>query len=105
MRLQALSIVLSASSQLTFDCFRGCRNPIRPDEITLLAAYGASTLTRTASRMSFAEYKRAMQTGEMLGYVGRAFEEVFGTDSVSDQGISASEGMVDKLVGAIKGSL
>lgn len=55
--------------------------------------------------MSFAEYKRAMQTGEMLGYVGRAFEEVFGTDSVSDQGISASEGMVDKLVGAIKGSL
>ncbi|POY72196.1 hypothetical protein BMF94_4772 [Rhodotorula taiwanensis] len=81
------------------------QNPIRPDEITLLAAYGASTLTRTASRMTFAEHKRAMQTGEMLGYVGRAFEEVFGTDSVSDQGISASEGMVDKLVGAIKGGL
>ncbi|GAA5980355.1 hypothetical protein JCM11641_001776 [Rhodosporidiobolus odoratus] len=78
-------------------------DPIQPQEITLLAAYAASALTRTASRMCFADYKRAMQTGEMLGYVGKAFEEVFGSDSVTDQGVE--EGLVSKLAGMVKGSL
>lgn len=54
--------------------------------------------------MTFADHKRAMQTGEMVGYVGRAFEETFGSDSVTDTGL-ADTGVVDKLVGAIKGSL
>ncbi|GAA5990789.1 hypothetical protein JCM10908_000015 [Rhodotorula pacifica] len=85
-------------------------DPIRPQEITLLAAYAASSLTRTASRLTFAKYKRAMQTGEMLGYVGEAFEQVFGSESVSDQGLSGAaagdeQGVIQKLAGAIRGSL
>ncbi|KAG0654578.1 hypothetical protein C6P46_001599 [Rhodotorula mucilaginosa] len=82
-------------------------DPIRPQEITLLAAYAASTLTRTASRLCFAKYKRAMQTGEMLGYVGEAFERAFGTESVTDEATSggSGEGVIEKLAGAIRGSL
>ncbi|GAA5838126.1 hypothetical protein JCM9279_004133 [Rhodotorula babjevae] len=79
-------------------------DPIQPHEITLLAAYAASSLTRTASRLTFAKHKRAMQTGEMLGFVGEAFEEVFGADAVADEGAGAT-GALDKLVTAIKGSL
>lgn len=79
-------------------------DPIKPHEITLLAAYAASSLTRTASRLTFAKHKRAMQTGEMVGFVGEAFEEVFGSDAVADQGLGEA-GVVDKLVTAIKGSL
>ncbi|BGP39526.1 hypothetical protein JCM10450v2_003492 [Rhodotorula kratochvilovae] len=79
-------------------------DPIQPHEITLLAAYAASSVTRTASRLTFAKHKRAMQTGEMLGFVGAAFEEVFGTDEVVDQGLPGG-GVVGKLVEAIKGSL
>ncbi|GAA6014068.1 hypothetical protein JCM10207_000226 [Rhodosporidiobolus poonsookiae] len=78
-------------------------NPIQPHEITLLSAYAASTLTRTASRLTFAEHRRAMQTGEMLGFVGRAFEEVFGSEEVRDQ--AGAEGVLEKLAGALKGSL
>ncbi|BGP07560.1 hypothetical protein JCM10049v2_003398 [Rhodotorula toruloides] len=63
------------------------QDPIKPHEITLLAAYAASTVTRTASRLTFAKHKRSMQTGEMLGFVGQAFEEVFGTEEVQDQGL------------------
>lgn len=46
-----------------------------------------------------------MQTGEMLGFVGQAFEEVFGSEEVVDQGLVGAEGLVGKVVGAIKGSL
>lgn len=45
-----------------------------------------------------------MQTGEMLGFVGQAFEEVFGTEEVQDQGL-LGEGFVGKVIGAVKGSL
>jgi ATP-dependent NAD(P)H-hydrate dehydratase len=64
-------------------------------------------LTRTASRLCFAKYKRAMQTGEMLGYVGEAFERAFGTESVTDEATSggSGEGVIEKLAGAIRGSL
>lgn len=51
---------------------------IPPSRITLLAAYAGSTVTRTASRITFGRMKRAMQTGDMLNDVGSAFEEVFG---------------------------
>lgn len=63
-------------------------------------------MTRTASRLCFAKYKRAMQTGEMLGYVGEAFERAFGTESVTDEATAgAGEGVIEKLAGAIRGSL
>ncbi|GAA5987025.1 hypothetical protein JCM5350_002819 [Sporobolomyces pararoseus] len=76
-------------------------SPISPEDITLYAAYGASTLTRTASRLCFADYKRAMQTGEMLGYVGKSFEEVFGSDSVTDQ--AESIGVLSQVGGIVEG--
>ncbi|GAA6042596.1 hypothetical protein JCM8097_003149 [Rhodosporidiobolus ruineniae] len=81
-------------------------DPIRPAEITLLSAYAASTLTRTASKLTFAEHRRAMQTGEMLGFVGRAFEEVFGREEVEDEGLRG-EGLLGKVteaLGALKPS-
>lgn len=62
-------------------------------------------MTRTASRLCFAKYKRAMQTGEMLGYVGEAFERAFGTESVTDEATPGAEGVIEKLAGAIRGSL
>ncbi|GAA5905735.1 hypothetical protein JCM6882_000446 [Rhodosporidiobolus microsporus] len=79
-------------------------DPISPSEITLLASYAASSITRTASRLTFADHRRAMQTGEMLGYVGKAFEEVFGREEVEDEGLKA-EGVVERLVGAVKSAL
>ncbi|KAK4055948.1 hypothetical protein OIO90_002941 [Microbotryomycetes sp. JL221] len=45
--------------------------------LTLLAAYAGSTLTRTASRITFGRLKRSMQTSDMLDDIGTAFEEVF----------------------------
>ncbi|CEQ43094.1 SPOSA6832_04986 [Sporobolomyces salmonicolor] len=82
-------------------------DPIPPEDITLYAAYGAATMTRTASRLTFADYKRAMQTGEMLGYVGRAFEETFGSDSVTDQSVEGKGvlGQVGGLVDGLKKSI
>jgi len=76
-------------------------DPIAPEDVTLYAAYGASTLTRTASRLCFADYKRAMQTGEMLGYVGKSFEEVFGSDSVTDQ--AEVKGVLGQVGGIVEG--
>lgn len=58
--------------------FQHHSDPIPATRITLLAAYAASTVTRTASRLTFARMKRAMQTSDMLDDVGPAFEEVFG---------------------------
>lgn len=51
-----------------------------------------------------------MQTGEMLGYVGEAFEDVFGTESVTDEAATTATGqleggVIEKLAGAIRGSL
>jgi ATP-dependent NAD(P)H-hydrate dehydratase len=62
------------------------RDPIKPEEITLLAAYAASTVTRTASRLTFKRCKRAMQTSDMLDDVGPAFEEVFGEEAEEEAG-------------------
>lgn len=80
-------------------------DPLLPSEITLLAAYAASTLTRSASKLTFAQHRRAMQTGEMLGFVGKAFEEVFGREEVVDEAEGGAEGVLAKLTNAIKGSL
>ena len=51
------------------------------EQITLLAAYAASTTTRTASKLTFAKKKRSMQTTDLLEEVGAAFEATFGDDS------------------------
>jgi hypothetical protein len=42
-----------------------------------------------------------MQTGEMLGYVGKSFEEVFGTESVTDQ--AESTGVLSQVGGIVEG--
>lgn len=44
--------------------------------LPLLAAYVACTGTRAASRAAFSKHKRGMQTTEVLGEVGSAFEKV-----------------------------
>ncbi|ORY88149.1 Ribokinase-like protein [Leucosporidium creatinivorum] len=62
---------------------------IPSDRITLLAAYAGSTVTRTASKITFRRMKRAMQTGDMLNDVGTAFEEVFGDASWAEQKIKS----------------
>lgn len=47
-----------------------------------------------------------MQTGEMLGYIGKAFEEVFGADSVTDQAESIGVlGQVGQVVEGLKKSI
>ncbi|KAM0787355.1 hypothetical protein ACM66B_003441 [Microbotryomycetes sp. NB124-2] len=54
--------------------------------LTMLAAYAGSTLTRTASRITYARMKRAMQTSDMLDDVGSAFEQVFGEQTSTETG-------------------
>ena len=54
------------------------QDKIPVERITLLAAYGASTTTRTASRLTFEKKKRSMQTTDLLKEVGAAFEATFG---------------------------
>jgi hypothetical protein len=46
-----------------------------------------------------------MQTGEMLGYVGKSFEEVFGSDSVTDEAGSRILGQVGGIVEGLKKSI
>lgn len=46
--------------------------------IPLLAAYGASTFNRTASRRGFEQKGRAMLTGDLVDLVGPVFVELFG---------------------------
>ncbi|KZV94672.1 carbohydrate kinase [Exidia glandulosa HHB12029] len=50
---------------------------IPPHRIPFLAALGASTLTRTTSRLAFAERGRSVVTQDMLEYIGQAFDDVF----------------------------
>lgn len=47
-------------------------------DIPLLAAYGASTITRVTSRIGFSKQGRGVVTGDMLGEIGAAYEEIFG---------------------------
>lgn len=57
------------------------QKPASPEiakHITLLAAYGASSFTRTCSRRTFEKHGRSMQTEDMLANIGEVFEEVFG---------------------------
>jgi ATP-dependent NAD(P)H-hydrate dehydratase len=52
-------------------------------KIPLLAAAGASMVTRTAARLAYAEQGRAMVTHDVLGKVGFAFREVFEKESTN----------------------
>jgi ATP-dependent NAD(P)H-hydrate dehydratase len=52
-------------------------------KIPLLAAAGACMVTRTASKLAFAEAGRSMATQDMLGKVAAAFREVFEEDVTS----------------------
>ncbi|EJU03686.1 Ribokinase-like protein [Dacryopinax primogenitus] len=49
--------------------------------VSILAAYGAATITRTASRFAFAYKKRAMQSSDLLDHVGDSYEYHFGEGS------------------------
>ncbi|KAF7308920.1 hypothetical protein MKEN_01092500 [Mycena kentingensis (nom. inval.)] len=54
---------------------------IPTSRLPLLAAVGASMVTRTASRRAFATHGRAVVTQDMLGEIGKAFHEVFNAES------------------------
>lgn len=61
---------------------------IPSSRIPLLAATGASMVTRTASRFAFAKQGRGVVTQDMLPEVGEAFVEVFGRDGEKGWGAS-----------------
>jgi ATP-dependent NAD(P)H-hydrate dehydratase len=44
----------------------------------VLAAYGASSVTRVASRIAFGKLGRGVITGDMLSEIGVAYQELFG---------------------------
>lgn len=46
--------------------------------IPLLAAYGASTFNRTASKRGWEKKGRSMVTGDLVELVGPVYDEVFG---------------------------
>ncbi len=48
------------------------------DDLPLLAAVGASNVTRTASRAAFKRHGRGMLTSDMIGEIGLAYTTVFG---------------------------
>ncbi|KAH7091889.1 YjeF domain-containing protein [Auriculariales sp. MPI-PUGE-AT-0066] len=66
-----------------------------PARLPFLGSIGGSLLTRTASRMAFAEHGRAVVTQDMLAYIGRAFEEAFG-DRTREEYV-AQNGLQGKL--------
>lgn len=61
----------------------GAPKPDTVDEkrLLLLAAYGASCLTRTCSREVFKVKKRALLADDLLDEVGPAYEKLFGEGS------------------------
>jgi ATP-dependent NAD(P)H-hydrate dehydratase len=59
---------------------------VDPKDVPLLAAYGASVVTRITSRISFGKLGRGVVTGDMLGEIGGAYDEVFGEGKNSWKG-------------------
>lgn len=53
-------------------------NAIPVSRMPILAAVGASMVTRTTSRLAFEEKGRSVVTQDMLKEIGGAFEKVFG---------------------------
>jgi len=56
-------------------------DPVAVDRMPLLAAYGASTVTRTSSKLAFEKVGRAMQTSDVLLQVGTSYSHHFGSSS------------------------
>ncbi|WWD17128.1 ATP-dependent (S)-NAD(P)H-hydrate dehydratase [Kwoniella shandongensis] len=52
------------------------------ENIPLLAAYGASTFNRTASKRGFEKKGRSMVTGDLVDMVGDVYTEVFGKPDI-----------------------
>lgn len=52
-------------------------NSLKNDQLSLLAAYGASSVTRTASALAFKARGRATLTTDISDHVGSAYEELF----------------------------
>ncbi|KAI9272883.1 Ribokinase-like protein [Phascolomyces articulosus] len=53
-------------------------NGVDPKDITMLAAWGACSLTRDSSRRAFQKYRRAMLTSHMLDEIGVSYEKLVG---------------------------
>lgn len=51
------------------------------ERIPILSATAGSMLTRTTSKIAFAQKGRSVITADMLGEVGQAFKEVFGDET------------------------
>ena len=49
--------------------------------LPFLSAVGGAIVTRTTSRRAFERNGRSMITADLIGEVGAAFEEVFGTEA------------------------
>ncbi|KAF8328388.1 YjeF domain-containing protein [Cantharellus anzutake] len=58
-------------------------------DVPLLAACGASTITRVTSKLAFKKLGRGVVTGDMISEIGRAYEEVFG--DVGEKGWKGKE--------------
>lgn len=77
-----------------------CRGDTQGDidakDVPLLAAYGASTITRITSRIAFSKLGRGVVTGDMIGDIGAAYVEAFGEGDASDakgwKGVAGKEG-------------
>lgn len=50
---------------------------VTPSPLLCAAAYGACAVTRSAARAAFADRKRAMLSGDVLGRVGEVMESMF----------------------------
>jgi ATP-dependent NAD(P)H-hydrate dehydratase len=55
---------------------------ISSERIPLLAAYAACAITRNASKLTFEQLGRSMQTSDVLNQVGKSFDEIFGSDEL-----------------------
>lgn len=75
-----VSSMVCDMTHLTDVGFRGDSGDSRIDivDVPLLAAYGASTITRVTSQFAFKKLGRGVVTGDMLSEIGSAFIEVFG---------------------------
>lgn len=54
--------------------------PVPAERLTLVAAYGASVIARTVSRLGYARHGRSMLADDLLGEIGRAYEECVSAD-------------------------
>lgn len=56
------------------------KDHIPVEEIPVIAAMGASTLTRAAAHIAFGEQGRGLLTSDILGHIGHAYENCIGSE-------------------------